>query len=280
MNPVYLAICAIVRKEAPYIGEWIEFHRLVGIQRFYLVDDGSTDGTADEIRWHDREDIVLQRYRHDDSFRCPEDVPFRATHQVLAFNRFIQERKDEAVWCAFIDVDEFLYHVEKDDIRDPLFEEIESRGAAGLFVNWLIFGSNGHRTKPPGPTIAAYTRRGHLGAPEPTGRHGKLIARLDALAHFGAYGSHNATFRQGHAINETGRAVRGPTNPEPSVNRWRVNHYYHRSSAEARARVRAVDNNCVPGYAKTRARLRRHDLNDVDDREILRFLPRLMEVTA
>ena len=27
----YLAVCAIYRNEGPYLREWIEFHRLVGV---------------------------------------------------------------------------------------------------------------------------------------------------------------------------------------------------------------------------------------------------------
>ena len=34
----YLSICAIYRDEAPYLVEWIEFHRLVGVEHFYLYD--------------------------------------------------------------------------------------------------------------------------------------------------------------------------------------------------------------------------------------------------
>jgi hypothetical protein len=39
----YLAACAIYLNEAPNLQEWIEFHRLVGVERFYLYNDNSTD---------------------------------------------------------------------------------------------------------------------------------------------------------------------------------------------------------------------------------------------
>ena len=39
----YLAVCAIYRDEASYMQEWIEFHRLVGVERFYLYDNNSVD---------------------------------------------------------------------------------------------------------------------------------------------------------------------------------------------------------------------------------------------
>ena len=277
MNPVFLSICAIVRNEAPYIGEWLEFHRLVGIERFYLYDDASNDDTTDVIRQHDRGDIVLRPYQYDPECVCPDNVQFRATHQVISYNDCIRRDRDDTHWCAFIDVDEFLYHRDYDDIRDPLFEEVGARGSAALFANWLVFGSSGYQQKPPGFTIEAYSQRARIGEPKPTGAHGKLIARMDSLGHFGGHGSHNAAFRHGCAINEHATGVAGATNPEPSADRWRLNHYYHRSHAEARARVAAIDNNAAPGFHKTIQRMRKHDLNDVEDRDILRFLPHLTE---
>ena len=42
-QPAYLSICAIYRDEAPYLAEWIEFHRLVGVERFFLYDHMSQD---------------------------------------------------------------------------------------------------------------------------------------------------------------------------------------------------------------------------------------------
>jgi hypothetical protein len=38
-----LAICAIFQDEAPYLKEWIEFHRLVGVEHFYLYNHRSRD---------------------------------------------------------------------------------------------------------------------------------------------------------------------------------------------------------------------------------------------
>ena len=39
----YLAASTICRDDAEYLPEWIEFHRLVGVERFFLYDNGSTD---------------------------------------------------------------------------------------------------------------------------------------------------------------------------------------------------------------------------------------------
>jgi hypothetical protein len=38
-----LTLCSMVKNDAPYIVEWIEFLRLQGVDRFILYDDGSAD---------------------------------------------------------------------------------------------------------------------------------------------------------------------------------------------------------------------------------------------
>lgn len=273
---VYLAICAIVRNEARYIGEWIEFHRLVGVERFYLVDDDSDDETLEVIARHDRGDIELRPWVHDDSGVAKAKVPFKATHQVVTFNTFVHRLRQTVKWCAFIDVDEFLYHRDLDDIREGIECDLEPEPSpSALFVGWHIFGSSGHRTKPPGLTIEAYTRRAKSGYPRDYGHHGKLIANIEHIEEFGRCGSHNAKFLTGHAVDENGVKVVGPSNAKASTERWRINHYYHRSDEEAAERVNATDNNAVAGFFKTRRRMRRHNKNDVLDTDIHRFLPRL-----
>jgi hypothetical protein len=47
----YLAVCAIYRNEAEFLGEWLEFHRLAGVQRFFLETASmSTAATRDGSR--------------------------------------------------------------------------------------------------------------------------------------------------------------------------------------------------------------------------------------
>ena len=43
-----LAIVAILKNEAPYLREWLDYHLLAGVEHFYLYDNDSTDD-YDEI---------------------------------------------------------------------------------------------------------------------------------------------------------------------------------------------------------------------------------------
>ena len=42
----YLSIWALYQDEAPYMREWIEFHRLMGVEHFFLYDHDSADAGA------------------------------------------------------------------------------------------------------------------------------------------------------------------------------------------------------------------------------------------
>ncbi len=42
---VKIAIGAIVKNEAPYLREWVAYHKAVGVDAFIIGDNDSTDGT-------------------------------------------------------------------------------------------------------------------------------------------------------------------------------------------------------------------------------------------
>jgi hypothetical protein len=52
----YLSILAIFKNESPWIREWIEYHRLVGVEHFYMYNND--DDTVES-------DSILGPYVHD-----------------------------------------------------------------------------------------------------------------------------------------------------------------------------------------------------------------------
>ena len=140
----YLCVTATLKNEAPYVREWIEYHRIVGVEKFFLYDNESTDNLQ----------IVLAPYIHTG---IVEFVPWAGQRQQLAiysdaFRRFGHQTQ----WMAVIDADEFLYPVHYDSVPDVL-REFESFG--GVTANWMMFDSNGHETKPSGLVVESYRRR-------------------------------------------------------------------------------------------------------------------------
>src|SRR5271169_6005131 len=53
-----LALVAIFQDEASYLKEWIEFHRLVGVEHFYLFNNLSSDNYREVLDPYIRQGIV------------------------------------------------------------------------------------------------------------------------------------------------------------------------------------------------------------------------------
>src|SRR3954471_10615607 len=89
----YLTACAIYLNEAPYLEEWIEFHRLVGVEKFFLYNHMSDDGHREVLRPYIEEGTVVVRDWPDEP------------GQVSAYHDCLDRHRHEARWIAFIDLD-------------------------------------------------------------------------------------------------------------------------------------------------------------------------------
>ena len=97
-----VAIVSISKNEGPYLIEWIEFHRMVGVTKFYFYDNESNDDTLDLLKPYIEAGIVdytLQRGK---------------AQQLVAYNDAIKKHKRECRWMAFLDMDEYLMPVDSE----------------------------------------------------------------------------------------------------------------------------------------------------------------------
>ena len=53
-----VSICAIFKNEAKYLKEWIEFHRIIGVEHFYLYNNNSDDNYLDVLKTYVEQGIV------------------------------------------------------------------------------------------------------------------------------------------------------------------------------------------------------------------------------
>jgi|GEM_PF-3226580 len=100
-----IAICAVIKDEAPYIREWVQFHMAQGVQRFYLYDNLCTDfrylqlddyiacGVVQIIPWH----FHVCDCREFDDLCCK------------AYMHCINRLKNKVRFCAFLNCREFLF---------------------------------------------------------------------------------------------------------------------------------------------------------------------------
>jgi Glycosyltransferase family 92 len=254
--PHYLSVCAIFCDEAAYLHEWIEFHRLVGVERFFLYDHKSTDDWRTVLEpYVERGEVVV----HD----WPVDPG-----QVEAYQDCIERHGHESRWIAFIDLDEFLFCPTGEPVPEILrdYEDFP-----GVGVNWRIFGTSGHVTKPDGLVTESYM---HFNRNPHSRRTIKSI--VDPSRVQKAVSGHYFEYRDGLAVDELERPITGPDfafTETMAMERLRINHYAQKSMEESRrkrARVRADtgDTKRDPGEPK---------FGDVWDDAIQRYLPRLRE---
>lgn len=210
-----LSVAAIFRNEAPYLREWLEFHKLVGVQHFYLYNNDSSDAPGD----------VLGEYLIDgtvDLMAWPGPVAQRS-----AYESALSQHRGETDWLAFIDLDEYLFS----PTGAPLPVVLESYADhPGVVANWCVFGPGPHEVQPPGPVIGEYCER--TPDDDPINLHVKSIVRPgEAIAYSDP---HSFLYAQGVACDERHWPVVGPLTRTHSADVLRVNHYFTKSVEEAR----------------------------------------------
>lgn len=131
-------VVAIIKDEAPYLAEWIAFHRLQGFDRFLIYDNESSDGSGE----------IAER-------TGAEVIPWLGEiRQLPAYHDACERRLDPDDWAAFIDVDEYLWRPD----GQPVVDGLPTTGLA-VGVPWAMYGDGGHTERPEGLTIEQYTWR-------------------------------------------------------------------------------------------------------------------------
>jgi hypothetical protein len=261
----YLSVCAIYLDEGPYLREWIEFHKLVGVERFYMYDHESTDGHLDALAPYIEDGTVVLH-----------DWPVQPG-QLEAYDHCVETHGDETRWMAFIDIDEFLFS----PTYRPLPEILSGyEQHAAVAVNWAMFGTSGHRTKPDGLVIENYHLRKDYDVPgrdgAPRVEHVKCV--VDPRRTARCIGPHSFEYKDGVAVTEHGRPLDTPPFGLTSPVTWdllRINHYARRSEEEylrKLARPRA-DTGEFKNKSPERHEQRERTLNAVRDDTIKRYVP-------
>ncbi len=263
-------LCAIVKNEAPYLVEWVAYHRLIGFDRIALYENDSTDATPE----------LLDRMRRAQAIDAHVAWPSRnASPQLSAYWDAV--RRCQTDWLMFLDADEFLMLKRHQRVND--FLAGFSPDVACIGVNWRLFGSSGERNFSPRPVMERFRRA----APESCGinRHVKSLFRPSAVE---TVHMHAPFLKQGRAILANG----APLDMEPqgvaTTVDWsvaQVNHYFCKSSAEYRIKKARGD---VHRGADDPAKFDKysdklfalHDTNDESDASADKYLPDLPVLCA
>lgn len=213
-----LSLVLIVKNGAEYIKEWIEFHRIVGVDHFYIYDNESTDNLKEQLSEYINNGIVTYTY-------WPGNIV-----QLSAYNDAIKKYKYTTKYLGFIDSDEYIVPVECENIVN-IIEDIFSKykNCGGIGINWRMYGSSFHEKKVKGLVLENYKYRAEDEYVE--NRHIKTVCNPRLVKGFFVQ-SHSLTYIEPyHCVSEYGELIEGPFF-DSKCSRIRINHYHLKSKED------------------------------------------------
>lgn len=211
-----VSICAIFQNDAPYLKEWIEFHRLVGVKRFYLYNNLSTDNYKEVLKPYVKKGIVkLINWPY--SYECWKEWD---DIQKAAYENAVKLTKGKTKWLAILDTDEFLFPVHGNSLPQFLrtFESMEHIG--GVCVNWVMYGTS-NVAKIPEDKLLIET----LVLSNGDGNdHFKSIVRPERVSY--VCSPHYVIYKEG--ICHCTPSNQGVIPPFVEIDKIRINHYWSR----------------------------------------------------
>ncbi|TXN00256.1 hypothetical protein FV219_13040 [Methylobacterium sp. WL122] len=138
-------IVACARWESSHICEWIDYHRSIGFERFYIYcnDDDPQELYRTLLPYVIGSDPIVVFYHN----------PFQG-NQAQSIKHFYRNHADHIEWIAALDIDEFLNLKKWSNISD-LISEFDSQSDA-IYFNWLQFGPGDHQERPSTDVLSTY----------------------------------------------------------------------------------------------------------------------------
>lgn len=125
-------IVGCMKDEAPYILEWVAYHRAIGVDNFIIYTNACSDGTS-ELLDHLQKMGVLE-HRNNDNWKGNSP-------QQHALNQSLKEPViKNAEWVIHIDVDEFINVRCGNGTLDDFLTHVPD--ATNVAMTWRMFGHN------------------------------------------------------------------------------------------------------------------------------------------
>jgi hypothetical protein len=255
-----LAITAIMKNEGPYLKEWLDYHMLVGVEKFYLYDNESTDDTKEILKPYIKKGIVDYTY-------WPGKI-----QQVITYKDSVNKHAEDTKWMAIIDLDEFLVPVKNETLTEYL--NTLPKNFAQLIIGWEIYGSSGHKTKQNGLLIENYKKH----ADKSWGVKSIVNPRL-------VYNITNPHTHKvaGFTIDENGKKIRHliqEGNRNITTNKIRCNHYVTKSFEEYVARQKRGSAAQKNTNHRSIEKFKIYDRNEVYDDIMDKYIDKLKKISG
>jgi hypothetical protein len=145
--PHYITVCTMVQNEAPYVAEWIAYHRLLGVDHFIFYNNNSTDNLEEALAPFAARGWV-SIINNDRELKGNEAIDFQDQ---------CDQSNEEALssrWLGLFDVDEFLIvpgpnvGTQLLSLRSILDEYEQVINCTGIEIDRFSFGSGPHVQRP------------------------------------------------------------------------------------------------------------------------------------
>ncbi len=201
-----VSIVAIAKNEGIYFKEWIEYHKLIGIEHFYIYNNDTEDNTKEILTPYIENGLVTWIDIHGKS------------QQANAYNDAINQFKNETRWLCPLDLDEFICLKKHQNVNEFMDN---FKDCFQVSIRWMMYGSSGHIKQPQGLVIENFTKH----AKECSSSFKSIFNPRAAVD---AYLVHNA-IGVGKWVDEN-RIEIGASKPTADI--VQINHYFTKSKDE------------------------------------------------
>lgn len=265
------SICAIFRDEAPYLKEWIEFHRMMGAEHFYLFNNNSSDQYLEVLQPYIDHSVVEII-----DWPSPLEVDW-TPYQEKAYALCLDGARHVTKWLAFLDLDEFLLPLREASVIDFLHLH-ENAGVVQAY--WRAFGTSYVAKIPADKLLTESLVRTHPSLVKGEMCYGKPIIQPHYVSyiniHNGYSDSHETYYAHPGYAEDWNREKVHSTEPE-----LRINHYWTRDQnfllsvkRERRERYERRP------WSDKKIQALLNAYNEEEDHEIFRWLPELRKRIA
>lgn len=144
MSSPSVAIVAIAKNEDNFIEEWVAYHRLLGINHFYIYDNNRKKTLKKKLNPF-KEFVTVSHVNQ--SFFAKNSMQLRVYTQSLKIIKGVYD------WVVFLDIDEFINLKKHTSIQSFL---AEYSNVDSIKLHWKIFGHNGFFDTPSGFVLGNY----------------------------------------------------------------------------------------------------------------------------
>lgn len=225
-----VSACLLIKDENRYLPEWLAWHTSIGIEHFYIYDNGSEIPVSQSVPEEFEDNVTVVDF-----------PPPRKSTQVEAYADCLSRFGDETEWMAFLDTDEFLRVMDGSSIQTFLESYQE---ADAVLAKWMVYNANGQIEDNGGSVRERFTQMTDLYPYEMP--QCKSIVRTRRVETMGAHGP-IATRHSLLVVNENHERVRQGAGELPAE-KIVVDHYFTRSYVEWKEKM--ARGSCDPNYAR------------------------------